>query len=609
MKVFISFLIFILFTFSVNAELLNSNEDMIGHTYGIAQDKKGVMYFATQNGAFLYDGQNNLALSEVYDIPNAWVRDLRYYEKTNVLIVGFESFGVYQVNLTDGSVLKVSSDNSYVISLSIQEGILVLRLQDRMEFYRLKDNTQLNLLLTNPKIKSSTDGYIDTDTGLYQFSKNQYTLIDAYISKRSKLINSTNGLVAWRDGKLNYFDKSNRSISVDWPTVPKTMYVYENTLYIERNGDILTLSLFDLKAVEGAIKTDLQRIRRVFIDSHSNLWVVSTNEISIFKNNIEHNSLQKKSENNRMIKHGDTTFLSTDDGVFIKTNESYRKINQSTDIGNIINDLGFINSNLVIASNTGAYLYNLETQKIKKIYSGWVIGVHQIDDDIYLATDTNGVYIVEAQKAKPVPYINIALRSNEILGIKKIDNLIYVLTGKGFLIVDNKTATVHATNLYKVIDIIKFKGDLYLATFGTGLYKQVNETFEQMPGPTHIIDIVQHEQNLVISTSSGIYKYAESFSVIPGTSKLNVTPNSVHLKGSLLRFGTQLGISTIDLDFIENKIFPVVNYFKLGERVEVNYPLEVDLNVETTLYLSINDFFRSVEYQYYLNDKWISAID
>lgn len=594
-----------LFTSTVSAT------ELAGYSFGIAQDKNGFIYQASQKGGFRLDGQSHIPLADLYNVPNNWLEDVRYLKDKNQLLLAYGDLGLYQIDLTTNTTTQLISSGCWRVGL-INDVIYCLRGHKLNSFeYQNGVLTPIKLLPDSLRVNSIADGYIDTSNGLFAIDGNTAKLLDARPATYTKISNNEYGLIAWRDRTLYYYDAFGKQKSTPWPTYPKSIYANGNTVYIEKNGAVVHLNLMDFSIINEKVNMVKSPVRRIFKDNSDHLWFISSNDVQIKPATINQLSLPFSSDYNIKTPFRNGFFVGTERGVLSHTSQGFNVVGNPNDYGYVITDIAVIGNSLFIASNKGLTEYNYKNNETVNIYDKYVIALAVKSDELYISTSFEGVFTYKKKILEPLHDVNSLLHNNEILDVKFIDNDMYVLSAEGFYIKDKlHRISYHGNDIGIVVDAVKLNGSVYIATFGNGLYKFVNGELERLNSPQSIIDLQEFNSQLYVGTIDGVYKFADKgFSLVSGTAGLNVTPNSMMLENERdLTFGTQYGITTIKL---ANKVItkkPQITAVKTDGKYAMNLPSYMfNASSQTRLYLSDHNFIGNTEFAYAIDDKWVDS--
>ena len=584
--------------------------ELAGYSFGITQDKSGFIYQASQKGGFRLDGENYVPLSDLFEVPNNWLEDVRYLEKNNELLLAYGDLGLYKIDLNNNQTSLLTNSGCWRIGI-IENVIYCLRGHKLNSYeYEGKKLEPMKLLPDDLKVHSIADGYIDTDVGLFMVDGNTAKLIDKTPAMYTKISNNEYGLVAWRDQALYYYDSFGKSKSIPWPTMPKSIYALGNTVFIEKNGAVVHLNLMDFSVINEKVNVVNSPIRRIFKDDAENMWFISSNNVQIKPAAITQISLPISSDYNIKVLSEGGFFVGTEQGVYKKVGDKFTLIGDPKEYGYVITDLEVIDETLYIASNKGLTKYNFKNNASEKLYDRYVIGLSKKSKLLFVSSSFEGVFTYDGEHFLELYDVNSPLHNNEILDVKFIEDNTYILSAEGFYSKDKLNRIgYHGSEIGIVVDAVKYQNAIFFGTFGNGLFKYQDSKLTRVDSPQSIIDLIVHQNDLFIGTIDGVYRYNDyMYSLMPGTSGLNVTPNSMLLENNNeLTFGTQFGLTTIKLANKPTQLEPSIKTIRVGNTYLSDQLERYDASKQVSLYISNGSFVGKSEYAYSINNEWITV--
>lgn len=587
-------------SFEVVADLA----DISGFAYGITQDDAGYIYHATQSGAYKYDGETYIPLNDLYDVPASWAEDIRYIKGQNKLLIAYGDNGLYSVDLNSKQSKVITSEPCWKISIS--QAITHCQNGNSFTSYDSTNNYALvNLLPDDLIVKSLTDGYVETSNGLFQIMGKKVKLIDSQEAQYSKISSTPYGVVSWRDGSLTYYDNFGRKRSIEWPVPPTELKAIGQSVYIEKNGSVQLLSLNDFSMVNTKLNRTSSPIRRIFVDSKNNSWFISSNSIEIKPSTLNFEPLPFSSDYNLKYRFNGFEYVGTEKGLILKTLSGYQDIEPVSKLGRVITDIKGIGNKLYISSDKGVVELNTSNNNVTSIFMGYTISLSTISDKLLINSDGKGLWVYDGISTFEDISVNKTIRNKEVLQSVKIENELYILTADGFYIKESDQSIIHhGSGLGKFTDVVNFKGDIYLSSFDTGLYQLNKSGLVKLKSPLNITDLSVDSNNLYIGTINGVYKKEESeVSLISSTEKLNVTANSLYQDDSVLTFGSQYGITELDLQIKEQSLKPKLTAFSLNGHYSSEENIVFGTEDIANLHFSNFNFESKSFYQYRINNE------
>jgi len=233
------------------------------------------------------------------------------------------------------------------------------------------------------------------------------------------------------------------------------------------------------------------------------------------------------------------------DNIYIGTNNGHLIINKTEDIlvcEKSINSMIYNNNKLYIATDEGLFIYydgeieaissKLECSKsIEKIRFDY-------EENLWLASSETGVskitsnelmdYFYEYQIDNWFLKKNPDITSFTVNAITKYNNLMYIATGNGLVIIDEKNGLIIDNELTETLfgirirDLLVFKDVLYIATYDSSIFDLVSydgsninlydssnltENYTASSAAGQLRSFAKTDECLLIATNYGITKY------------------------------------------------------------------------------------------------------
>ncbi|PCK30443.1 sensor histidine kinase [Pseudoalteromonas piscicida] len=587
----------------------SANNEPAGYAYGIDQDKDGYIYQATQTGGFRFDGLNYVPLNKLFPLPSNWVKDIKYLPEQNRLLFAMGDQGIYLADLKTYAINQLTKDTCWRFALSKQT--LVCSNSGEVTAFRFNDTQALpiNLFSKNMEAAAIVDGYVDSNLGLYKFDGDELSLIDKEAAKFSRMSASENGLLAWRNGYLKYFDNHGKTKEVEWPNYPTVIKLDGNTALIEHEGRLMRLSLFDFSVLESSIGITSKPFKYLFKDHSDALWLIGTNQIEILSSERKHLPPPVASEYNLKLETSYGTFLGTERGLFLVDSGKTTLIGDPSQYGYVVTDLKAIGSRLYIGTSKGLTVYELKSKESTKLYDGYVIVLALVNEQLIVGTNDDGVFkIIDDGSLQAAAHINGVISTQEVTGIAHLDTTLYIGTGNGFYILDEKGFIKRfGESLRTIIGFAKFNNKTYVATFGQGLYEFDGEILTRLDTPQSITALASSSEALHIGTLNGVYRMTDELSLFQSTQGLNITANSLYLDGGKLVFGSQYGIETFDTKYLEDTSRLALAGVENSQGFFTDLPNKLEAQDRTKFYFTSFDFEQDLKFEYKIDDLWFEA--
>lgn len=320
--------------------------------------------------------------------------------------------------------------------------------------------------------------------------------------------------------------------------------VYQQGLYYFDNGERKFRPLNINKKLN---------IKQIVFDDHDNLWIL-TKEKSLFTATLQKRenyfTLENVNqfplgeiENLFKLKSGSVLFQTSEDKTYSydKRNDTLNLLSINEEIGNI-NDIGYNQESIYVATNKGLYLYDFKTGIIPVIKNTPVLSVYNgTQSIIWTGTDMKGIYKIipsnekfRAYSSENMPnFGNSAVRTffedeNRILWVGTKGSGIYNFnrdadTGK--LLLRDRFNTENGLLSNAVYKITKgFKNEYWIGTDGNGInyYDKRTENIQTLILPKNLIlssiyTILPDVDNILwVGTSgNGLFKLKIDLSTAP----------------------------------------------------------------------------------------------
>ncbi|MEC4091870.1 ATP-binding protein [Pseudoalteromonas rubra] len=595
----------------INIFILSANCEAFepaGYTYGVTQDEGNYVYQATQTGGFRFDGTHHIALNALYDLPHNWVKDVEIHNGSLLIAMGAD--GIYKADLSSNHSEKLTDLPCWQMALS-SEILLCKNSSDLISLKISQEGVSNYSLLLNPEtiVNAITGKYLDTDKGLFKIEGTSIVEMDPKPSRFSRLASNSHGLVAWRDGILFFYDNHGTVKSFEWSSYPSALAIDGSTALIADNGIVSRISLFDFSVINKGINTQRYPIKKIFLDNESNIWLVSNNSIEVIASFTSHVAAPLPSAYNIPIKKDGLEFLGTEKGVFYKEGASFVLLDDPKNYGYTVTDLRRIGNKLYIATTKGLAEYDVLKKTLRKIYLGYVIVLENINGTLHVGTNDDGLLQVVDGQAVPMNDINAVMNTKEVVSIAEIDGTLYIGTGIGFYTKSRDGAIAgFGENLRTVTGFVTTDSKVYIGTFGQGLFEFRDELLIRVNTPQSIADLIEVNGSIYLGTIAGLYEYKSEVSLVPGTNKLNVTPNSLTIENGRLKFGNQHGYDQValtgNLATLAKPLLAGVESNGIFTK-QVNKSLAADM--QHRFYLATNTYLQRTHFQYKILDEWVDA--
>ncbi len=539
------------------------------NVFAIKQSKNNLLYFATENGVYEFDGYLFSEIKPKTFIKSNDIRNLEFTKKNDLIIIN-RSSGVYQYNKLQNTAEKLNQLNfknsvdeliitdTFAYSLTDQISVNTIELAPQKQFDdNIKERDNGNQAYAIYKAKNNRV-YVGRTDGLYVIEKGVQTKLNLSkkISVYSITENSNNELVLGGDDAI-YVCKDNQLIK----TIPITL----------KNPS----SFFNLNASA--------RISKLITDKYNRIWFSTypDDNLYLIENNKTYDVFELLSTEKLLINclfkdSDDNIWLGTfNDGVYLIQNPAFQNISFNSGRKNLqVTSSQFINNQIAVGTENGLYLFDPKSYNTQTI----------VEPDDLFGEKIFGISVF----GKQVVYT----KSNSFNNTKKtvlandahytfyplISKLFY--ENNGHAIMADATANVYAITNYfsenpKVIDTLisfpdyrtkifcaKQLGSNYLMGTSNGLSIYNSETKKYKNYSNSLLtyavnDIAFYENKTYLATDNGI-------TVLEDTSSINnVGEQKLSAIKKIKFYENKIWLATIDgLIICDTKFNPIVIFNK-----------------------------------------------
>jgi ligand-binding sensor domain-containing protein/serine phosphatase RsbU (regulator of sigma subunit) len=596
--------------------------------YDIKQDNNGYLYLATSNGLIKYDGVHFNVFNTDRGITDNFIEHLEIDNKQNVWFSYYNGGYGY---LNESTIFNLS-DDAIVTDIKIKDSNQVF-ICHQNEIVILKDEKRIDSINIDVKqlefISNAHFLRLDFENRLYNVNtKNENFLLLTDIDFLTTSYNDNliftinNNILNIHKLKPNQTLQKIDEIDLSKYNLDITSLYYSNhnleisssnkgILEIKFNSDLTSFTSKTFNITNG-LHTNY--VYTTFIDKEQNLWIGSYGEglymlpysrIATYKLNKENitqiinfeNTLyigtnegliKMSSASNTigqtylpqkhitsLVKYKDTLYIGTkSNGLYTLKNNNLKAYKiPNLNLNNSINHLQFNDNNLILATNSGLFIYNIKSKTTQIITTNEGMA-HNIVE--YFIIDHNKRFWFESPNSPIYCYEN-----GEFIYYKNVEGY------NSFNITDIKEDSEH---------------NIWIATAGDGVFKYTNKTFTQFTTEQGLYSnylyfiSLTNNNSLTIGHKEGlsVINYHDSISIsnIGYVKELEyILPRASYFAGEKnLWIGTNNGLVNLHADFILNKSFVPNLYI---EKLIINK----DTLKNESIHLPYNNYYIEIYYK------------
>ena len=455
------------------------------------QDNTGYIYGTSHVGLIRFDGHQYREMSTFTDLPSDWSESAVYQKSTNTLYIAFLKHGIWSLNLNNNQSSQISDLEAQKITLS--DTHIMAQVDAKLFMIDLLNYEQRQPFNQGGVLDIAThksNHYAITATGLYQVNSQQARLIKSHSASKAKLAAFPQHLVYSTDDKLHSISKrSNKQTTKKHSGYITSITAYNvDSVAVASLGNINLYGILDLQLMRANINTKSQINESLFIDNDQNLWASDKVNFEIIDQQNSVISLPIVSRYNVLESINDDIWLGTEQGLYKSSTNGIEPLthinNQLAESTRSITDIIHFNKSIYFSTTAG--IFKLEDAKIEQLYDGYVLALHNIDNEL-IASTTKGVVGFNSElHSINFDSLNTSLPSKEVLYVTKINDVLYAATAKGLVEKTSTTTIIHQISTHNITSVFLHQGAIYATTWGGGLYKKTGKTWHSIASPLNI---------------------------------------------------------------------------------------------------------------------------
>ena len=560
------YFIWILLCCCTSSYASNLSLQYLSQVSSIVQDEQGYIWLAGQQGLTRFDSVDTLTFTQNsprWPVPFNWIHDMVL--ANHHLLIATEKNGSWLFDPRTGKTTPVPiniSNMSHYQVCYFQHAYFIYSREDST-LYQLTNNNQTRVIKGNINVlqfaQTKQHLYFSTPLGVFEFT--QDTIKPIYNGSISTISVVNNQLfIASRNTLMRIEEnKIATQISLLAPLTAITPSNDQHALYTANNiGQIQRFDANTLQLLRHhyQIAHNLGMITKLFQDSSGVLWLINSQGVHRAKQlinenyhipfNVAINAISTAVFNSQLWLGSYGEGLAIFDPSSSTNKQLLPKLNQQLSLkAQRITDLLAFKDTLLIATFDGVWRYNSNSHLLQRLpldnNHQIILHLTRYQHWLYIATDNNGIYIVDLDDVTKQQHINNndpnmsgKLSSLEIIDSLAInDHQLWLATAEGLDIVDLQNKKIKNIELYgntKAISLALFDNKIFVATNGNGIFvfNLQAELLKQINPNTSFSYIKALNQQLWAPSSRGLY-YINSnnyqSTLIPNTEQYSFTDN------------------------------------------------------------------------------------
>ncbi|PKG85781.1 hypothetical protein CXF85_03085 [Colwellia sp. 75C3] len=599
----------------------------------IAQDKRGFVWLAGQQGLTRVDANANITFSlnnQEWPLPYSWIHDISLID--DQLLLATETHGLWLFDTRTGKAENIPADiprQSHYNAVMFKENFYINAPNKLYRYDPIDKKTHVishDIIISN-LVHNQNHLYIANNEGLFQLQGE--TLKQVINGHITSLVALSDAIIAitpdkiYRlsdDGQLSSIKHSEKIYSLTKAFHNDNFFTISNTGKVNKyNGT----SLLTLPHHYG--DSEPVRLRSTFHDASGVLWLVSSHGVEKLNENYitNHEVIFDIPINANEITLFDNEIIIGSYGAglqnFLKPVFDPNINVDFTKAGLKIFDVLEINQKLYIGSKDGLWLYDKSSKKVTKldaVADKLILKLEHKKNLLYITTNYHGLYIYDLSTEKVIKHISVAdgLPNTEVIDVLPLDTgILWIASINNISLYQpllNKVITLITPNKSKVISFVYTDNKIFASTLGDGIlvFNQQGDLLAQLSQGHSFTEMILFNGEIWASGKPGLYRISPKnyqVTMIENTQQYSFVSSMVVKDGTLYAIHYS-GVLALNLS--EQKQFnPNVIISKTtisGKSYLLNKTIEIESgNDVITLNLASLDYRPGLEkqYQYRIN--------
>ncbi|KID56862.1 hypothetical protein JF50_13270 [Pseudoalteromonas luteoviolacea] len=564
--------LFFLFALVLSANCLSMQ---MKHLNTVAQDERQLMYFSSHDGVYRYDGEHFTSMSRFTQLPNGMVIDVQFMPELNYLIALYQNGELWKVNLNGYQATKVSDIGAYKLAVNNNSIFAMMDTQ----IVKVNVNNGLAHTIFNKDIKlfdiDSGYGhvYFLSEDGLYVYSELGVRKLENGRVHKGNLEATPHGVAYSINSTLYYYSNGQQSSikNEDISSAENLTFIPPDQLYYTSAGNVSELNINTLKIKRKNIASQPMSYRNLFVDKSNTLWGVGINSFVRVDGQNKIADLHLDSQYNAIEYVNGEIWIGTSKGIYKYVNNEFIKvgwlIEKMPKMNYSINSFELFSGHLIVSTSLGAFKVNVAAKTVTRLIDSHVINASVIENSLYLATNSEGVKLFSSHFTQlDSSQYNNSLPSLEVLNVDRHSGKTYISTASGLIVADRSgNSILDFEQSVMVTDVAELNNELFLSTYGKGLFKKIDNTWQSVPSPSYIVELNVTREELFIKTTNGLHKVSNAHNytiAIQGTLQDSFSTSSIKLVGDKLIAVSDKGLIEIPKSIDDKPIQPKIVFIE-----------------------------------------------
>ncbi|MES2763896.1 MAG: histidine kinase [Bacteroidota bacterium] len=541
------------------------------NVFSIKQDKLHILYLATENGVYNFDGYKFEKIKPKTPLKSNFIRNIGFNQSDNLIIINRRE-GIYEFDKKKNEAFLVKN---LVFKNSVDELLL-----DDAYGYSLNDQISVTSTeLNTGKINDDNIKKRDNNNQAFAIFKNRQNQI---------LVGRSDGLYQFKNGqqeKIN-IGKNIPIYSITEDTLGNLYVGSDDAIFcIKDNRISKTISVKTQKATSFFSANNVAHVSKLIIDKYQRIWFTNNpdDNLYVIENNITFDAFDLLGIDKVLI---NCIYKDTDDHIWIGTFNDGVYFIQNPQLQNFsftsgrkilpVSSAAFIEKSVVVGTNNGMFIFDKTSNNTQivvepdELFNETVYGLHPVGRGV-MYSKTNSASNTKRSFLINSSFYTFAPIAARLFKYCKNPAQAYMADGTGTLF----KITNYTYEKYTVIDtlisysdyrtrintIYESDNDLFVGTSdGLSVYSfqtKKHKNYRSQYFSFGINDIQHHQNKTYLAHENGITVFEDSTLIQEiGTQQLTAVKK-------IKFYQNRIWIATLDGLFIcDSKFMPIVIYNK-----------------------------------------------